>query len=208
MSARVDYDFMKTEVLTAEPTVPNAKHKAFADAYLRGNSATSAAKEAGYGEKCAGVTGHKLLKRQDIRAYVDFHKSRATEQAVASKATLTQELSRLAFSNVQDFTRLNADGDLEVDFSAATREQLAAVSGVKVKKRKIFDNKGNVVGEEHQSEFKLWDKLRAAELLGKDIGMFKEPEQKVVVDIADRLLAARQRIIGARRLSDDTVTDD
>lgn len=107
-----------------------------------------------------------------------------------------RELIGIAHSNVDDFTRLNKDGDLEVDFSRATREQLGAVSSVKVKKRKIYDNRGNVVGEEHQSEFRLWDKLRAAELLGKHSGFLAEPEQKIVVDVADRLLRARSRVLG------------
>lgn len=185
---------MNAETLSSEPVISNPRHKAFADTYLRGGSATSAAREVGYSAKTAGVQAAQLLKKPEISAYVAWHRSRATEITGVNKERITEELGRLAFSNVADFTRLNADGDLEVDFSGATREQLSAVSGVKVKKRKIYDNRGNQVGEEHTSEFKLWDKIRAAELLGKDIGMFKEPEQKVVVDIADRLLMARQRI--------------
>jgi hypothetical protein len=35
------------------------------------------------------------------------------------------------------------------------------------------------------------DKYRGLELLGKTVGMFKSEEQRVVVDIADRLLRAR-----------------
>ena len=188
---------MNAESFRDAPVISNERRKAFADAYLRSGSATSAAKEAGYSPRSASAQGSQLLKHADISAYIDYHKSKATEIAGTSKTRITEELSRLAFSNVADFTRLNSEGDLEVDFSGATREQLSAVSGVKVKKRKIYSAKGELVGEEHQSEFKLWDKIRAAELLGKDIGMFKEPEQKIVVDVADRLLAARQRIRAA-----------
>lgn len=185
---------MNDLTLSKPPEIKNAKHKLFADTYLRGGSATNAAREAGYSHKTASVQAAQMLKKPEISAYVAYHKSRSSEITGVSKTRITEELSHLAFSNVADFTKLNKDGDLEVDFSGASREQLGAVSGVKVKKRKIYDNKGNVVGEEHQSEFRLWDKLRAAELLGKDIGMFKEPEQKVVVDVADRLLNARARL--------------
>lgn len=198
---------MNDPELENAPTIANPRRKLFADAYLRGNSAASAAREAGYSAKTAAAQASGLLKVPDIAAYIAFHRSKATEKSSASNERITEELSRVAFSNVADFTRLNEDGDLEVDFSGATREQLSAVSGVKVKKRKIFDNRGNMVGEEHTSEFKLWDKIRAAELLGKDIGMFKEPEQKVVVDVADRLLNARMRLRQAALPASDQVID-
>lgn len=200
---RVDISPMSELTISEPPQLGNAKHKVFADSYLRGNSGSQAARDASYSAGSAGVTAHKLLKRPDISAYIDYHRNRATENAGVEKSQITTELARLAFSNVADFTRLNADGDLEVDFTGATREQLSAVSSVKVKKRKVYDNKGNVVGQEHHSEFKLWDKIRAAELLGKDMGMFKEPEQKVVIDVADRLLNARNRLRALPRVVDN-----
>lgn len=172
------------------------KLKIFADAVLSGKSATQAAVDAGYAVRAAGVTGYKLNKHPDIQAYIAA-KKQSIDAANAYEATKwRRELIAIAHSNVDDFTSLNKDGDLEVDFSRATREQLSAVSSVKVKKRKVYDNRGNVVGEEHQSEFRLWDKLRAAELLGKHAGFLAEPEQRVVVDVADRLLRARQRVLG------------
>lgn len=191
--------------LVAGLPVLRDRFRIFADAVLAGKSATQAAKDAGYAPNCAGVTGHKLLKRPDIAEYLRIKRTEQAESLDYSVVPWKKELIGLAHSNVQDFTRLNDDGDLEVDFSRATREQLAAISGVKVKKRKIYDNKGNVVGEEHQSEFKLWDKLRAAELLGKHAGFLAEPDQKIVVDVADRLLRARSRILETKVLSSDEV---
>lgn len=179
------------------------KYKVFADGVLLGKNATQAARDAGYTGGNVGVSANRLLKRPDVQRYLAFKRAQTTENLSYDVTKWKGELIGLAHSNVQDFTRLNDDGDLEVDFSRATREQLAAISGVKVKKRKIYDNKGNVVGEEHQSEFKLWDKLRAAELLGKHAGFLAEPDQKIVVDVADRLLRARGRIMNAGRLSSD-----
>jgi phage terminase small subunit len=172
------------------------KLKIFADAVIAGKSGTQAAIDAGYAVRSAGVTAYKILKVPEVAAYIAAKKSRIDDANNYEATKWRRELINIAHSNVDDFTRLNKDGDLEVDFSRATREQLGAVSSVKVKKRKIYDNRGNVVGEEHQSEFRLWDKLRAAELLGKHSGFLAEPEQKIVVDVADRLLRARARVIG------------
>lgn len=172
------------------------KYKIFADGVLAGKSQRRAAIDAGWKAETADVTGSKLVRRPDVAEYLRIMRARTAESNEYDATKWRRELINIAHSNVADFTRLNKDGDLEVDFSGATREQLGAVSGVKVKKRKIYDNRGNVVGEEHQSEFRLWDKLRAAELLGKHSGFLAEPEQRVVVDVADRLLRARSRVLG------------
>ena len=188
------------------PEIRNPKHKMLADIYLRGGSATQAAIEAGYSVRTAGVQGAGILKRPEVAAYVRHHKATSTEITGISSEQITKELKSIALSNVADFTRLDDEGNLQVDFSRATREQLAAVSSVKTKHRTIYDNRGNAIATEQQSEFKLWDKLRAAELLGKDLGMFKEPEQRVVVDVADRLLRARSRVmqdVGTRLIEQD-----
>ena len=179
-----------------ELPVLNDKLRVFADALLAGKSQRQAAIDAGWSANAADVTGSKKVRLPEVQAYLAA-KRRSIDAINTYDATKwRRELIAVAHSNVDDFTRLNKDGDLEVDFSRATREQLGAVSSVKVKKRKIYDNRGNVVGEEHQSEFRLWDKLRAAELLGKHSGFLAEPEQKIVVDVADRLLRARTRVMG------------
>lgn len=175
----------------------NPKHKLFADEYLRLGNATQAAINVGYSERTARTQAAQIRAKPDVSAYIAAMQAKSTRETAYDATKWQRELIGIAHSNVQDFTRLNEDGDLEVDFSGATREQLAAVSGVKVKKRKIYDSRGNMVGEEHQSEFRLWDKLRAAELLGRHAGFLKEPEQKVIVDVADRLLQARQRVMRA-----------
>lgn len=187
------------EILPAEddclPPISD-KYRVFADAVLDGKSNTQAAIDAGFAVGSAAVTAYRIINRPEVQAYIAAKRAKITEKAEYSAAEWQRELRALAHSNIQDFTRLNSDGDLEVDFSNASRDQLRAVQGVKVKKRKIYDNRGNVVGEEHHSEFRLWDKLRAAELLGKHAGFLQEPEQRVVVDVADRLLRARARVLG------------
>jgi phage terminase small subunit len=183
-------------VASLEPVIKNPRHKIFADAILGGMNASRAVVHAGYNSGNPGSHGAQMRAKPEIAAYLTYHQSNRTEEAKLSQERWIKELSAIAFSNVDDFTRLNEDGDLEVDFSQATREQLSAVQGVKVKKRKIYSAKGDLVGEEHHSEFRLWDKLRANELLGKNAGFLRDEPVKVVVDVADRLLSARQRVMG------------
>ncbi|TXH55760.1 MAG: terminase small subunit, partial [Desulfurellales bacterium] len=181
------------------PTIPNTRKKIFADQYLSGKSATQAAIDAGYSVRSADSLGRQMLAQPIVAAYIAYHRQQATEKAQLSAQRWTEELSRIAFSNVKDYTRLDPEtGELVVDFSGATEDQLAALQSVKTKKRKIYNSKGELIGEESDSEFRLWDKLRAAELLGKHAGFLREPEQKVVIDVADRLLNARARLLTQR----------
>lgn len=46
------------------------KQRLFADLYLQHGNATLAAKLAGYSEKSARSTGHRMLKNDDVRAFI------------------------------------------------------------------------------------------------------------------------------------------
>lgn len=181
-----------------EAPILGGKLKLFADGILAGKSGTQAAMDAGYSSRSSGVQASQMLKKPAVAEYLRYMRAKLAENTQYSAAEWQKELRGIAHSNVQDFTRLSNDGELVIDFSNASRDQLAAIQSVKTKKRKIYDRQGNVVGEEQDSEFRLWDKLRAAELLGKHAGFLREPEQKVIVDVADRLLNARARVLRDR----------
>lgn len=100
----------------------------------------------------------------------------------------------MAFANIADFITVDANGHPQVDFSTATPEQLRAITSVASKNRSIYDKDGRKVADEQTSRFTMADKYKGLELLGKHIGMFKEPETRVVLDVADRLLLARRRL--------------
>jgi hypothetical protein len=81
---------------------------------------------------------------------------------------------------------------------------------MKTRRRTILDSRGNVIGEEKQSEIRLWDKLRAMEILGKHSGFLNDTSVNVVIDVADRLINARGRVMkstGVIEYSSDTVAE-
>jgi len=189
------------------------KMKNFADIYLSGKSATQAAIDAGYSERTAGVQAYKMLKRPEVSQYVAAMKAKSTEESGDSAVKWQKELARSAYSNIGDFISLDSEGNPRVDLSNATRDQLAAVQSIKTRKRTIYDAKGNALGEEHNAEIRLWDKLRAMELLGRHAGYLKDTETKIVIDVADRLLSARGRVMQSNELIEysgdtETETDD
>lgn len=182
---------VKRQRITLQP-----QHKLFAEEYLKYGKISASARAAGYVSNSAHVTGNKLLKRPDVKAYLA---QRAEELSSQEDNSLQQrvitELEALAFASIADFITVDDDGLPQVDFSNATPEQLRAVSSIKTKRFDKYNKDGERIGTETQSDFSMADKYRGLELLGKHLGLFKEAEQRVVLDVADRLLAARQRIL-------------
>lgn len=180
------------------------KYQVLADAVLAGKSAIDAAIIAGYSPQSARTTGRRVLQNTAVQSYI------ASKQQIISAKTddlsdrVRQELEAMAFANIEDLTRLGSDGQRTVDFSNATRAQLASVNKITNKRRKVYNAKGEHIATEEQDSFTLADKYRGLELLGRHIGMFKEAEQRVVIDVADRLLQARQRML---RITDVTDRD-
>ncbi len=169
------------------------KHKLFADRFLVCGVISQAARDAGYSSNSCHVTGNKLLKRPDIQHYLQSKASKLSQSTDDLQSRVTAELEALAFTNIADFIRIDSEGLPQVDFSNATPEQLRAITSVASKRSTTTDKDGNVT-QKSESKLAMADKYRGLELLGKHLGMFKADEQRVVVDVADRLLAARQRM--------------
>ena len=184
------------------PIVPLLdRHKKFADEYLRTGNATGSARLAGASHRSAHVTGAKWLKRRDVSEYLAVEaaklsapRAEVSEQGKDLDQRILAEMEALAFANIGDFITIDEDGKPQVDFSTATPDQLRAITSVKTKTSRRFDNKGQHIATDSEAMFSLADKYRGLELLGKHRGLFKADEQRIVVDVADRLLNARRRL--------------
>lgn len=178
----------------------------FAEAYIRSGNAKRSAIEAGYSSNGASTTGHTLLRRTRIAEYIRSRQESmlAQEQKVTDslQQRVLAELEAMAFANIADFVTIDEDGNPQVDLSNATREQLRALTNLKTKKTSRYDGRGNHIADEVNVSVNMADKYRGLQLLGQTLGMFKEPEQKIVVDVADRLLKARQRVLTITHVED------
>jgi phage terminase small subunit len=140
----------------------NPRQQRFVQEYLVSLNATKAAIAAGYSERSAHVHGCKLLKEPKVAAEIAVQQRAAADRAGISVDRVIQELARIAFANMEDFARFGGDAVDLVDSGSLTREQLAAVAELGQTASKY----GNSV------RFKLHDKIRAVELIGKHLGMF------------------------------------
>lgn len=144
-----------------------AKQQRFIDEYLIDLNATQAAIRAGYAPENAGKQGHELLEKTGISnaiAQAMAHRSRRTG---ITQDRVLRELAKVAFVNANDVI----DPDSATVRADAAEEDLACIQAVKVKTSE------SEMGSSSEREIKLYDKMRALEMLGKHLGLFDKRGQ-------------------------------
>lgn len=140
------------------------KQKRFAEEYLIDLNATQAAIRAGYSPETAKSIGCENLTKPNIRTHIDRAMAERSKRTGVNADRVVQELAKIAFVNAADVIDAN-DATLKDD---AAPEDTAAIQSVKFK---TFPTKD---GEGVEREIKMADKIKALELLGKHLGMFKD----------------------------------
>ena len=108
------------------------KQKAFIEEYFIDLNATQAAIRAGYSEKTAQQMGSENLSKPVIREAID---KRLDELKMSADEAMIL-LANQARSTIADFIRVRDDGTYDIDFSAATPEQLRAIKSVSISETK------------------------------------------------------------------------
>lgn len=165
------------------------KQKMFCDEYLIDMNATRAYMRAYTNcknKESARRLGSKLLTKIDIKQYVEERMNDRQKRVEITQDMVIDELAAIAFSKASDYAKLKKikrnvpifDGEDIVDYKEEeytgieftptdelTEEQKKALSGIKEGKFGI--------------QVDSCDKVKALELLGKHLGMFKETNVNV-----------------------------
>ena len=137
------------------------KQKRFIEEYLIDLNATQAAIRAGYSPDTAKSIGSENLTKPDIQARIAKAMAERSRRTGVNADRVIMELAKIAFVNASDVI----DADTATVKADALPEDTAAIQSVKVK---TFGEDGL------EREVKMADKLKALELLGKHLGMFKD----------------------------------
>ena len=140
------------------------RQKLFIDEYLIDLNATQAAIRAGYSVNSAHTIGNENLNKTYIKEQIEKKLAERSKRTGINAERIVNELAKIAFLNPTDVINMH-DATIE---ECATREDTSTISSIKVKTSKT-DN-----GESTEREVKVYDKLKALELLGKHIGMFSD----------------------------------
>ncbi len=141
------------------------KQQRFVDEYLIDLNATQAAIRAGYSVKTADVQGSRMLGNVKVQQAISEAMAERSRRTGINQERILIELARIALLNPKSLVNLE---DATVN-PEASPDDLAAIASVKVKRFPTKDG-----GEGIEREVKFYDKIKAIELLGKHLGMFKD----------------------------------
>lgn len=141
-----------------------AKQQRFVAEYLVDLNATQAAIRAGYKAKTAGQTGAENLKKPQIQEAIKRANENRLKRTNISADRVLQEIARIAFSVATDVVEVR-DGEVVIrDTESLTTDQKAAIAGIKEGRAGI--------------EIKMHDKVRALELLCRNLGLLDKKEEQ------------------------------
>lgn len=143
----------------------NEKQARFVDEYLIDLNATQAAIRAGYSTKTAQEQSSRLLSNVMVQNAIAKAMAERSKRTGINQDRVILELAKIALLNPNDLINPNS---ASVRPEASDDDLACIQSSVKVK---ISDTeKGHMI----EREVRLADKIKALELLGRHLGMFKD----------------------------------
>lgn len=140
------------------------KQKRFVDEYLIDLNATQAAIRAGYSAKTANEQGARLLVNVSVQQAVAEQMAERSKRTGINQDRIILELAKIALLKGSDAINTE-DASVKAD---ASPDDLACIQSIKVKTTSTDK------GTSTEREVRFGDKIKALELLGKHLGMFKD----------------------------------
>ena len=153
------------------------KQERFVQEYLVDLNAAAAAIRAGYSSKTAKSIGQENLTKPDIQSAIQKAMQARAQRTEITQDMVIQELAKLGFFDIR---KLFGDDGKPLEISKLDDDTAAALVGLDV--QDVADSDGNYIG--FLKKYKMADKIRALELLGKHLGAF-EPQNKQQTEIED-----------------------
>lgn len=160
------------------------KQKVFVQEYLIDLNATAAAKRAGYKDP---NIGRQLITKNNVSAAIQGAMQSRQQRTEITQDMVIMELAKLGFFDIRKLFDKNGK---PLDISQLDDDTAAALVGLDV--QDIADSDGNYVG--FLKKYKMADKIKALELLGKHVGAFErqDKQQTAVEDLTP--LAEKLRV--------------
>jgi phage terminase small subunit len=140
------------------------KQRRFIEEYLIDLNATRAAVRAGYSEKTAYRIGAELLHKTSVSNVIDAALEERAKRTEVTADRVLKELAVLAFTDFRKAVIWGPDGVTPLPSDELTDEEAAIVAEVSETTTK---DGGSI-------KAKRYDKLKALELLGRHLGMFRD----------------------------------
>lgn len=161
------------------------RQQRFVNEYLIDLNATQAAIRAGYSTKTADQQGSRLLGNVNVQTELQKRRKKIEEKLEITQESVINELIAIIRANGADYAKVvsTRKTGTRIEFTPTDDlepEKLRAISSIKKNQQGM--------------EIKLYDKLRAVELLGKFMGWFERNDSdNTGASLADTVVSAYQK---------------
>jgi phage terminase small subunit len=153
----------RTEIMTTRKLTP--KQALFVSEILVDGNASAAAKRAGYSAKTADEQGHRLSRNAQVAAEIAKRQSKRLERNEVTAERVIAQLAAIAFADPRKL--FDANGALkpidQIDDDTRAALVIEVTQGTDADGNPTFSRK-----------VKFAEKLRALEMLGKYLGLFRD----------------------------------
>jgi phage terminase small subunit len=156
------------------------KQARFVEEYLIDLNATQAAIRAGYSKTSAMNQGYLLLQHPDVQAAIHEGQKARSERTGISQDQAIKHLSLIGTAKITDVVSWDEGGVYFKNSKELTPEQAYLISEVSLEEVIKESPSGEELVLKRQKKIKFISdtaKIRALELLGKHLGLFKESLQ-------------------------------
>ena len=183
----------------------NDQQERFCLEYLTDFNGTQAATRAGYSQKTAYSIASELLKKPEVQHRLGVLRAPTVKRLEVTADRIMDEVAKIAFSNLGDFIKVQADGTGYIDLKDVTPDMMAALEQYEIIEMppfKTVENGEEVVREVLKIKIKQHSKLDALEKLMRRHNLVKPIEVnhnhtgKVTYDLPD--LARRMAFMLAK----------
>lgn len=158
------------------------KQQRFVAEYLIDLNATAAYKRAGYKAQgnAAEVNAHRLLRNAKVAAAIAQARQARSERTQIMADDVLRKINELASSTIAEvfdtsgvFLRLKPVKDISAEAWRTIQS---------IKTRHTVEGRGDDAVTVEWTEFKMQPKIPALEMLGRHLGLFKEPDFNALID--------------------------
>ncbi len=179
---QIDIDYSKP--------LKNTKHERFSQEYHKSLNSADAYRVAypKSTQRASEANGPRLIGTDRVAGRIAYLQSLLSDDCGVTARRLMEELEKIGFSNIDDYLRIDDDGNvLGRSFDTIDRSKLAAVESIKQTTTITTSKDGDREYETRNFTFKLHSKLTAIQDMGKMIGAYSKDNQQKA-DAMTRLL--------------------
>lgn len=191
------------------------RQQRFVDEYLVDLNATQAAIRAGYSERRAERAGYELVINREVAAEIATRQQAVAIRMARSQDDVATRLADIAWTDMTDIAEWGDERFVLRDSDELSDNVRAAVKTLKVKRRtEVTGSRGDRhVWLVESIEVGLDDRIKAAELYGRHIGMWPREAPQVNIDarsitLGSDIIEAVGGVDGLRRLALPPGDDD